>query len=352
MKIDGALSMSLSGPEAASTSAGSGGGGSEAASFEALGFDGAWSFEGGHDPFVPLILASQTTERIELGTAIAVAFARTPMLSAHMAWDLQTLTGGRFILGLGTQIKPHVEKRYGMPWSKPAARMKEYVEAVRAIWDCWMTGDPLAFQGEFYRHTLMPPFFRPGPLPTPVPRIYLAGVGPHMMQMIGEVADGFFVHPFHSPDFLQAETLPALAAGSTSAGRAADAVDIACLTIVAMGTDEASLAEARDRAKAQLAFYGSTPAYAGVLEHHGYEDLQPELNAMTKQGRWKEMTALIDDDLLETLAVTGTPAEVGANIATRNRFADRTTMMFYGPQPTHEALADVTSAIRSASTSS
>lgn len=351
MKIDGALSMSLTGSLAGSltgptpSTSATRGGGAEAARFEELGFDGAWSFEGGHDPFVPLVLASQTTDRIELGTAIAVAFARTPMMSAHMAWDLQTLTDGRFILGLGTQIKPHIEKRYDMPWSKPTARMGEYVMAVRAIWDCWMTGDKLDFRGDFYTNTLMPPLFRPPPLQTSVPKIYLAGVGPHMMKVIGEVADGFFVHPFHSPEFLQAETLPALAAGSAAGGRAEDAVDIACLTIVAMGSDEESLAKARNKAKGQLAFYGSTPAYAGVLEYHGYADLQPELNTMTKQGRWSEMADLIDDELLEIIAVTGTPGEVGATIGSRNSFADRTTMMFYGPQPSSEALHEVVSAI-------
>lgn len=299
--------MSLPGPTSAPS--GNSRGGAEAATFEGLGFDGAWSFEAGHDPFVPLILASQTTERIELGTAIAVAFARTPMLSAHMAWDLQTLTGGRFVLGLGTQIKPHIEKRYGMPWSKPAARMREYVHAVRTVWDCWMTGDKLDFRGDFYSYTLMPPLFRPPPLPVPFPEIYLAGVGPQMMKVIGEVADGFFVHPFHSPEFLQAETLPALANGSVDAGRSEDAVHV---------------------------------------DHHGYTDLQPELNTMSKQGRWDEMTALIDDELLETLAVTGTPAEVGATIAARNSFADRTTMMFYGPQPSADELAEVVSSIREA----
>jgi probable F420-dependent oxidoreductase len=335
MKVDGALSMSVHD------------GGSEAAEFEHIGLDGAWSFEGNHDPFVPLTLASQTTQRIELGTAIAVAFARTPMMAAHIAWDLQALTGGRFILGLGTQIRPHIEKRYGMPWSKPAARLKEYVDAVRTIWDCWSTREPLEFRGEFYTHTLMPPFFRPEPLDGPAPRIYLAGVGPHMMHTIGEVADGFFVHPFHSPEFLRAVTLPALAAGSVAAGREPDAVDIACLTIVAMGEDEASLAEARTKARAQLAFYGSTPAYAGVLEHHGYQDLQPELNTMSKQGRWRDMTSLIDDDLLDLLVVSGSPAEVGRAVANRNTFADRTTMMFYGPAPSSEAIAETVAAINS-----
>lgn len=334
MKLDGALSMRVRG------------GGEEAAGFEAMGLDGAWSFEAGHDPFVPLTLASQTTSRIELGTAIAVAFARTPMLSAHIAWDLQMLTEGRFILGLGTQIRPHIEKRYGMAWSKPAERLREYVHAVRAIWGCWSTGDKLDFRGDFYTHTLMPPFFSPGPLDVAAPKIYLAGVGPHMMRTIGEVADGFFVHPFHTPQFLAAETLPALAAGAETAGRPADAVDVACLTIVAMGTDEASLADARLKARAQLAFYGSTPAYAGVLDHHGYGDLQPELNTMSKQGRWREMTDCIDDDLLDLVAVSGSPGEVGRKIAARNTFADRTTMMFYGPQPSPDAIAEAVAAAR------
>ena len=337
MKIDGALSMSV--PRGAS----------EAAAFEALGLDGAWSFEGSHDPFIPLTLASQTTERIELGTAIAVAYARTPMTTAHTAWDLQRLTSGRFILGLGTQIRPHIEKRYGMPWSKPAARMREYVQALRAIWSSWATGEALDFRGDFYTHTLMTPFFSPGPNEADPPPIYVAGVGPRMVAVIGEVADGFFVHPFHSADFLHAETLPALAAGASAAGRAAEDLAIACLTIVAMGTTDEDLADARRKAKAQLAFYGSTPAYAGVLEHHGYDGLQPELNAMSKQGRWRAMTDLIDDDLLELLAVTGAPSEVGRALATRNSFADRSTMMFYGPQPSDDAIAEAVDACRAAS---
>lgn len=337
MLVDGALSMTVRGS------------GREAAEFEEMGLDGAWSFEAGHDPFVPITLASQTTERIELGTAIAVAFARTPMLSAQIAWDLQMLTEGRFILGLGTQIKPHIEKRYGMPWSKPADRMREYVQAVRAVWDCWSTGEPLNVRGEFYTHTLMPPFFSPGPLDVPAPKIYLAGVGPHMMRVIGEVADGFFVHPFHTPEFLAAETLPALAAGAVGAGRDPAVVDIACLTIVAMGDDEASLTEARLRAKAQLAFYGSTPAYSGVLDHHGYGDLQPELNTMSKQGRWREMTDRIDDELLDLLAVSGSPTEVGRQIAQRNAFADRTTMMFYGPTPSAASIAEAVAAVAASS---
>ena len=320
----------------------------EAADFERMGFDGAWSFEAAHDPFIPLTLASHSTEKLTLGTAIAVAFARTPMTTAHTAWDLQQLSGGRFILGLGTQIKPHIEKRYGMPWSKPAARMREYVQALRAIWHSWATGDRLDFRGDFYTHTLMTPAFSPGS-PDPEigpPPVYVAGVGPNMVRVIGEVADGFFVHPFHSPEFLHAETLPALAAGAEAEGRAAAEVDIACLTIVAMGTSEAELSTARAKAKAQLAFYGSTPAYAGVLDHHGYEGLQPELNAMSKQGLWREMADRIDDDLLDVLAVSGSPAEVGARMAERNRFADRSTMMFYGPTPSRDSIVEALAAMR------
>lgn len=332
MKIDGALSMSVARS------------GEEAGEFEEIGLAGAWSFEANHDPFIPLTLATQTTKRIDLGTAIAVAYARTPMTAALTSWDLQRLSGGRFILGLGTQIKPHIEKRYGMPWSKPAARMKEYVQALRAIWHSWDTGEKLDFRGDFYTHTLMPPFFSPGPNDVPAPRIYVAGVGPRMVQVIGEVADGFFVHPFHTPDFLAAETLPALAAGATAGHRDPSGVDIACLTIVAMGTTDEELALARAKARAQVAFYGSTPAYAGVLDHHGYEQLQPELNAMSKQGQWKEMSERIDDDLLDLLVVSGTPAEVGRTIADRNSFADRSTMMFYGPTPSNESIAEAVSA--------
>ena len=335
MKIDGALSMSMS------RSA------QEAAEFEELGLDGAWSFEASHDPFIPLTLATHTTDRLDLGTAIAVAYARTPMTTAHTAWDLQHLSGGRFILGLGTQIKPHIEKRYGMPWSKPAARMREYVQALRAIWHSWETGDKLDFRGDFYTHTLMTPFFAPGKSDAPPPPVYVAGVGPRMVKVIGEVAAGFFVHPFHTPEFLAAETLPALAEGAESVGRKPSDVDIACLTIVAMGTSEEELSDARTKAKAQLAFYGSTPAYAGVLDHHGYDGLQGELNAMSKQGQWREMTARIDDDLLDLLAVTGTPAEVGRKLAERNSFADRSTMMFYGPTPSLESIGEAVTAAHS-----
>jgi len=327
VKIDGALFGNLT--EA----------GAAARGLEADGYGAAWSFEGPHDPFFPLVLASQTTERIELGTAIAVAFARNPMRCAHIAQDLQTLSKGRFILGLGTQIKPHITRRYSQPWSRPAARMREFVQAIRAIWHTWETKERLDFQGEFYTHTLMVPAFDPGANAYGNPRIFVAAVGPKLTEVVGEVADGFFVHPFHSPEFLEAETLPALRRGITTAGK--ERVEISCQTIVAVGTDDEQIATARQKAKGQLSFYGSTPAYRGVLDHHGYGELQQELNRMSKEGKWLEMITRISDDLFDTLAVSGTPSQVAQRLRERNRFADRTTLMLYDETGDPDAVREI-----------
>jgi probable F420-dependent oxidoreductase len=307
--------------------------------FEDMGFDGVSSFEASSDPFMPLLAAGQATTRLELSTAIAVAFARNPMICAQSAWDLHRATGGRFTLGLGTQIKPHITKRYSEQWSKPAARMQEYVAALRAIWHTFETGDRLDFRGDFYTHTLMTPMFNPGSSGIGAPKVYVAGVGPKMMRTIGESADGFFVHPFHSVEHLQTDTLQVLGDAAEAAGRERDAVDVAVINIVAMGTTDEELADGRSKAAAQLAFYGSTPAYAGVLDHHGYDGLQPRLNAMSKQGQWREMRDLIDDDLIDLLTVSGTPAECGAELARRNHFAQRCLPMFYGGTQTPEAMA-------------
>jgi probable F420-dependent oxidoreductase len=288
-----------------------------AARFEAQGYDGLYSFEGPHDPFLPLVLAARATRRIELATGVAIAFARTPMLCAQIAQDLQQLSEGRFILGLGTQVRAHVEKRFGMPWSRPAARMREFVLAIRAIWRSWSTAERLDFRGEFYTHTLMTPMFSPGKPPFGDPRIFLAAVGPRMTEVCGEVADGFFVHPLHTPAYLREVALPALARGRAAGGRSAVPFEIAAQTIVCLGADDAGVARARAKAKSQIAFYGSTPAYAGVLAHCGREALYPELNRMTKQGRWAEMARLVDDDLLDAIAVSGTPAEAGRRLRAR-----------------------------------
>jgi probable F420-dependent oxidoreductase len=313
--------------------------GEEAALFEAQGFAGVWSFEGQHDPFIPLVLAAERTETIELGTAIAVAFARNPMTTAYLAQDLQALAKGRFILGLGTQIRPHIEKRFSQPWSKPVERMREFVGALRAIWRAWADGSRLDFRGEFYTHTLMTPMFSP-PLPFGSPPIFLAGVGARMVEMVGEAADGFLVHPFHSRAFLEAETLPALRRGLLRAGRERRDFTVSCQTIVALGANDAEIERARQKARGQISFYGSTPAYKGVLEQHGRAELQPELNRLSKQGKWLEMLGLIDDALFDQIAVSGTPGEVAAKLRARNGFADRTTLMLYN-ESLPEAVVDV-----------
>jgi len=317
MKIDGALFAAAS--DAAEM----------AARMEREGYAAAWSFEGPHDPFFPLVLASQATRRIELGTSIAVAFARNPMLCAQIAHDLQMLSQGRFILGLGTQIQPHIERRFSQVWSKPVARMREFVRAIRAIWHSWESGERLDFRGEFYTHTLMTPAFNPGPNAFGLPRIFMAGVGPKMTGAAGEVADGFFCHPFHSKAFLEAETLPALERGIARSGRRRKDVEVSCQTLVALGSNEAEIQSARQKARGQISFYASTPAYKGVLEHHGYAELQPELRHMTKQGQWREMQERIDDTLFDTIAASGTPDEVAEKLRARNDFADRTTLMLY-----------------------
>lgn len=331
MKIDGALTMEKL-EEA----------GSAAARLEAQGYDGGFSFEGPHDPFLPLVDAARATERLELGTAIAVAFARNPMTCAQQANDLQLLSGGRFVLGLGTQIKPHIVKRFSMPWSRPAARMREFVLAIKAIFQTWETGERLEFRGEFYEHTLMTPFFNPGPNPHGAPPIFVAGVGPKMVEVCGEVADGFFVHPLHTPEYLRAVTLPALAGGAAKAGRDAASCQISCQTIVCLGSNDEEVERARQKARGQISFYGSTPAYRGVLDHHGYEELQPKLNRMSKEGKWLEMMAEIGDDLLDRIAVSGTPAQVAKRLRERNDFADRSMLIVYdeaGPGATGDLVA-------------
>ncbi len=291
-----------------------------ARALEAVGYDGIFSFEGPHDPFFPLLLAAEHTERLELTTAVAIAFARSPMTLANMAYDLQLASRGRFNLGLGTQIKPHIEKRFSMPWSHPAPRMRELVLAVRAIWASWHEGKPLDFRGEFYTHTLMTPFFNPGPNPFGVPRIVLGGVGPHMTEVAGEVADGFMIHPFSTAKFIRETTLPALARGATRAGRTLGDIEIAFpLMIVAAENDEqlaAGLAAMRPR----LAFYGSTPAYRLVLDTHGWGDLQTELNTLSKRGDWSTMSSLITDEMVDELCVVGALAELPDLI--RARYGD------------------------------
>jgi probable F420-dependent oxidoreductase len=287
------------------------------AQLEQIGYDGAFSFEAKHDPFLPLVLAAERTTQLRLGTAIAIAFARNPMSLAHLAYGLQTISEGRFILGLGSQVRPHIQNRFGMPWSKPAARMREMMLAVRAIFDCWEGLAELDFRGEFYRHTLMIPAFDPGPNPFGPPPIFAGGFGPLMTAAAGEVADGFFAHPFSTRKSLLDHTLPALQRGLREAGRSRADLEIICATLVVTADNDAELERVRLAARKQLAFYGSTPAYRSTLDCHGWGDLHLDLNRMSKQGRWDEMTRLIDDEVLETIAVVGERREIAGKLRAR-----------------------------------
>ena len=303
-----------------------------ARSAERDGYDGIWSAETNHDPFLPLMVAAEHTERIELGTGIAVAFARNPMNLAMLANDLQTASEGRFMLGLGSQIKPHIEKRFSMTWSHPAPRMRELILAIRAIWASWSDGSRLAFRGEFYRHTLMTPMFDPGPNPFGNPRIFLAAVGEMMTEVAGEVADGMLAHGFTTERYLREVTVPALERGLARGGRTRADLQISYPGLVVTGENEAGFAAAAKAVRTQLAFYGSTPAYRAVLELHGWGDLSTELNTLSKRGRWEEMAELIDDDVLNTFAVVGEVDDLAGEI--RRRFdglVDR--FNFYAPYP-------------------
>ena len=286
---------------------------------EADGFDGLWCAETAHDPFLPLLLAAEHTDRIELGTGITVAFARNPMSMAVLANDLQTYSKGRFILGLGSQIKPHIQKRYAMPWSHPAARMREFILAMRAIWSAWHEGTRLAFRGDFYTHTLMTPMFNPGPNPYGAPRVFLAAVGERMTEVAGEVADGLLVHGFTTERYMREKSMPALERGLATSGRTRGEFEVSYPAMVITGTDEPEMQAASLAVKAQLAFYASTPAYRPVLDLHGWGDLFTELNALSKQGEWARMAELVHEDMVNAFAVTGEPEEIPGKILARYR---------------------------------
>jgi len=283
-----------------------------AANFENEGYDGVYTFEGPHDPFLPLSIACGTTSTIDLMTSVAIGFARNPMILANLGYDLQLMSKGRFTLGLGSQIKPHIEKRFSMPWSSPAKRMGEMVAAIKAIWNAWQFQEPLNFRGEFYSHTLMTPFFNPGENPFGIPKILMAAVGPLMLKAAAENADGIIVHPFHSAKSFHELTLPALG------NRFQDNnFDIVIGLIVGLGATQDEIDQAKLSCASQISFYGSTPAYKGMLEVHGFEDLHLELNRLSKQGEWIKMREIIPDEVLQKFAIIGTPAEVGKELLSR-----------------------------------
>jgi probable F420-dependent oxidoreductase len=305
----------------------------EARRHERAGYHGLWASESAHDPFLPLLLAGEHTERLELGTAIAVAFARSPMQLAYTAHDLQAYCGGRFTLGLGSQVKAHIERRFDMPWSHPAPRMREYISALRTIWACWNEGAKLDFRGDYYTHTLMAPFFAPPPAPHGAPPVYLAAVGEAMTRVAGEAADGLLTHAFTSERYLREVTLPTLARGLERSGRGRADLAISHLLLTATGTTEEELAGAVKAVRDQIAFYASTPAYRSVLDVHGWGALGEELTALSKSDRpdkWAAMGALVDDGVLNAFAVVGEPDRLAAEILRRfDGVVDRVS--FYAP---------------------
>lgn len=319
----------------------------EAGKLEALGYDTVGTAELSHDPFLQAVLASEGTERAEIMTSIAVAFARSPMTVANMAHDLNSLSGGRFVLGLGSQIEAHITKRFSMPWSHPAARMKEFLQAIRAIWDCWYDGKPLEFRGEFYNHTLMTHYFTPTDTEHGRPKIMLAAVGPIMTQTAAEVADGLLCHGFTTERYVREVTLPNVEAALAKAGRKRKDFEIAYSMMTIAGNTEEALAERRKAVCTTISFYGSTPAYKGIFELHGWHDLQPELNRLSKQGRWDDMAKIIPDEVVDAFAITGTPREVVGEM--KKRLAgtiDRTSISF--PELDREEMAELISELKSA----
>ena len=285
-----------------------------------LGFDGFFTAETAHEPFLPLALASQAAPSLDLGTAIAVAFPRSPMVTAQVAWDLASLSQGRFTLGLGTQVKAHITRRFSTDWTSPGPRLRDYVLALRAIWDCFQTGESLSFESEHYRFSLMTPFFTPGPIEHPAIPVAIAGVGPYLSRMAGEVCDGFHVHPFHTVKYLDEVVLANMAQGAAAAGRALDDVTRISTVFVVTGRDSTEMAAAMTATKQQIAFYASTPSYRVVLDTHGW-DFGATLSMMSRRGEWDRMADVIPDEVVHEVAVVGAPDEIGPLI--RSRYGDR-----------------------------
>jgi probable F420-dependent oxidoreductase len=284
---------------------------------EDLGFDGLWTSETKHDSFLPLAVAAGDTRRIDLGTSIAIAFSRSPMVTAQMSWDLQDLSGGRFILGLGTQVKAHITRRFSMPWDRPAARLKDYILALRAIWEAFQTEGPLNYEGEFYRHTLLTPFFNPGPIEHPEIPIYIAGVNIHLARLAGELCEGFHVHPFHTPKYVEQVVKPAIAKGAGKVGRDPESVTLATSVFVVTGENEKEVEDQREKMRAQAAFYASTPTYRTVLDVHGWGEIGEKLGELARNKRWDEMPKQITNEMLRAFVVEAAPDEVGPALKER-----------------------------------
>jgi probable F420-dependent oxidoreductase len=281
-----------------------------AAHAEQLGYDGIWTAEAGHDPYLPAAVAATATDHLSIGTNIAVAFPRSPLVHAQIAWDLQAASRGRFILGLGTQVKGHNERRYSTPWTAPGPRLREMIQLIRHIWDVWQNGAKPGFQGKFYQFSLMTPFFAPAPIEWPHIPIYVAGVNPYICRLTGELGDGFHLHPFHSMKYVRETVAPNIDAGLRKAGRKPGDVTLATTAFVIMGKDEDEIERAKGPVRQQISFYASTRTYIGVLEAHGWGETCYRLNEKAAKGDWAGMASLITDEMLEVYAVQGTYDEI------------------------------------------
>jgi len=325
MKIDGPFYAQL------------GGAAEEAKRLAAIGYDGVYTLEGSWDPFLPLAIASEHAPQLDIATGIAVAFPRNPMHLAYQAWDLQRFSGGHFLLGIGSQIRAHIENRFGVPFSPPAARMREYIQALKAIFDCWQNGSELQFEGEYFRHTLMTPMFNPGPLECGPPPVLLGALGPKMTEVAGEVADGLVVHPFNSMPFISDHALPAVMRGLERSGREREDFTLQVNAIVVTGQTEQERAVAKESVKSLLGFYASTPAYRPPMEAVGYGDLQPELNRLSKEGKWDELGSYIDDGFIDAFATSGEPDEIAGKLQHKyGEHADR--LAIYAPYAAPDAM--------------
>ena len=302
----------------------------EARRLSRIGYDGVYTLEGSWDPFLPLALASEHAPEMDIATGIAVAFPRNPMHLAYQAWDLQRFSNGKFLLGIGSQVRAHIEKRFGVEFNPPATRMREYIQAMKAIFDCWQNGTEINFDGKFYRHTLMTPMFNPGSLDCGAPPILLGALGPKMTEVAGEVADGLIVHPFNSMPFVEEQALPAVMRGLEKSGRSRADFILQINAIVITGTTEQEHQAARASVKSLLGFYASTPAYRPPMDAVGFGDLQPDLNRLSKEGKWDELGSYITDEFVDAFATSGEPHEIAGKLRDKyGPYADR--LAIYAP---------------------
>jgi probable F420-dependent oxidoreductase len=303
----------------------------------AIGYDGVYTLEGSWDPFLPLAIASEHAPQLDIATAIAVAFPRNPSHIAYQAWDLQTFSKGKFSLGIGSQIQAHIEKRFGLEFNPPAARMREYILAVKAFFDCWQNGSRLDFQGKYYRHTLMTPMFNPGPNPYGIPPIMLGALGPRMTEVAGEVADGLIVHPFNSMPFLEEKALPAVQRGLEKSGRTLDDFTLQVNAIIITGETEEEYLAAEASVKGLLGFYASTPAYKPPMDAVGLGDLQAKMNALSKAGKWDELGNYVDEHFINAFCTCGKPEEIATKLKKKySAYADR--LAIYAPYAAPDAM--------------